>query len=104
MKRFSVGVLLASMFLLSQGAGAFTIDKSSAVNPDGSARFADPDQQLDVLAAPPKSGGPVTLFSNGNSSFSFGISRPDDRFSSGPTSPFAGLGFWGARRPMGNRD
>jgi hypothetical protein len=105
MKSLHVGLLVAAALVLSHGAGALTLDTRTGVNPDGTARFIDPDEPLPHLSSPPPSAGnasSVPLFKNGNSSFSFGITQPgqsDDRFAPGSLTPFRGFGG----RPFGVR-
>jgi spore coat protein U-like protein len=36
---------LAGMLLAAENASAFTVDEKSGTNPDGSARYVDPDEQ-----------------------------------------------------------
>jgi hypothetical protein len=102
MKSLQVGLLVAAALLLSHGAGAFTLDTKTGLNPDGTARFVDPDEPLSHLSSPSSSTGgasSMTLFKSGNSSFSFGIAQPDDRLAPGQLTPFRGLGV----RPFGVR-
>jgi hypothetical protein len=94
MKPFLIGILLASGLGLAQGASALTLDTRTPLNPDGSAKFADPDQQVENLASPPAKGSaPGTkTFQSGNSTFSFGVTRGDARPGFGRLSPFNRFG------------
>jgi hypothetical protein len=75
-------------------AGAFTLDTRTPTNPDGSAKFADPDQQVQNLTSPSTNGStPGTkTFRSGNTTFSFGVTRDDGRSSFGRVSPFNSYG------------
>ncbi len=95
MKTLSFGVLLASALSFANGAGALTIDTRSAVNPDGSAKIVDPDRQVDNLTSPSANGSTAgsKTFRSGNSTFSFGITRSDERPGFGRASPLNNFGF-----------
>ncbi len=90
MKPLFFGVLLASALGFAQTAGAFTQDTRTPLNPDGSAKFVDPDQQVQNLTSPSTSGStPGTkTFRSGNTTFSFGVTGNDGRSSFGRVSPF----------------
>jgi hypothetical protein len=94
MKPFFFGVLLASALGLAQAAAAFTMDTRTPLNPDGSAKFIDPDQQVDNLTSPSANGAtPGTkTFRSGNMTFSFGVTHDDSRSSFGRVSPFNNFG------------
>jgi hypothetical protein len=94
MKPLFFGVLLASALGFAQAAGAFTLDTRTPTNPDGSAKFADPDQQVQNLTSPSTNGAtPGTkTFRSGNTTFSFGVTRDDGRSSFGRVSPFNSYG------------
>lgn len=95
MKTLFLGLLLGSALVLAQGAGAFTLDTRTPVNPDGSAKFADPDQQVENLTSPSTgtSTPGVKSFRSGNMTFSFGVNRDDERSAFGRVSPFNNFGF-----------
>jgi hypothetical protein len=95
MKPFSAVALFASMVLLASGAAAFTLDTRTPTNPDGSAKFVDPDRQVENLTTPSVNGSApgTTTFRSGNSTFSFGISRGDAGSGFARTSPFNNFGF-----------
>ena len=95
MKPVLFGLLLGSALLLGHGAGAFTLDTRTPVNPDGSAKFVDPDQQVENLTSPSANGSTpgVKSFHSGNMTFSFGVSRDDERPAFGQASPFNNFGF-----------
>lgn len=95
MKPVFFALLLGSALVLAHGAGAFTLDTRTPVNPDGSAKFVDPDQQVENLTSPPtdRSTPGVKSFRSGNMTFSFGMSREDERPAFGRVSPFNNFGF-----------
>ena|SRR5882672_5904104 len=92
MKPLFFGLLLASALGFAQAAGAFTLDTRTPTNPDGSAKFVDPDQQVQNLTSPSTNGAtPGTkTFRSGNTTFSFGVT--DGRSNSGRVSPFNSFG------------
>jgi hypothetical protein len=94
MKPLFFGILLASALGLAQGAGALTLDTRTPANPDGSAKFVDPDQQVENLtSAATRGSAPGTkTFHSGNSTFSFGVTGGDGRPTFGRASPFNNLG------------
>ena len=95
MKAFLFGASLAATLALSQAAGAFTLDTRTPLNPDGSAKFVDPDQRVENLTSPSTNGSASgsKTFRSGNTTFSFGVTRDDSRSSFGRASPFGGYGF-----------
>ena len=101
MKQLLFGVLLTSALGLAQGAGALTLDTRTPLNPDGSAKFVDPDQQVENLTSPSAKGSaPGTkTFRSGNSTFSFGITHDDGRPGFGRVSPFNNFGASRWRSP-----
>jgi len=103
MKPLSFGILLASALLIANGADALTIDTRTPVNPDGSAKFVDPDQQVENLTSP--SNGSTTpgmkTFRSGNTSFSFGVTRGDERPVFGRAYPFNNFGTSRGLRSFG---
>jgi hypothetical protein len=94
MKRFAFGLLLVPALLFAQGAGAFTIDTTTPRNADGSMKFVDPDRTTENLNAPATNGSaPGTKsFRSGNTTFSFGVTRQDDRPLFGRATPFNNFG------------
>jgi hypothetical protein len=94
MKPLFFGLFLASALGVAQGASAFTMDTRTPTNPDGSAKFVDPDQQVENLTSPSANGGaPGTkTFRSGNTTFSFGVTRDDGRSNFGRVSPFNNFG------------
>jgi hypothetical protein len=94
MTRFLFGILLAAAFGFAHEAAAFTLDTRTPTNPDGSAKFVDPDQQTENLTSPSLNGSTPGMksFRSGNSTFSFGISRDDGRSNFGRVSPFNNFG------------
>jgi hypothetical protein len=95
MKALFLSLLLGSALLLAHGADAFTLDTRTPVNPDGSAKFVDPDQQVENLTSPSTSTSTpgVKSFRSGNMTFSFGLNREDERPAFGRVSPFNNFGF-----------
>jgi hypothetical protein len=93
MKSVFFGVFLASALGLAQGAGAFTLDTRTPLNPDGSAKFVDPDQRVENLTSPSTNGSaPGTkTFRSGNMTFSFGVTGGEARPTFGRVSPFNNL-------------
>ncbi len=91
MKLWIAALLLA--MALAPAAEALTLDTKGLSNPDGSARFTDPDKTAPFSSSGSGSsdGSSMTIFKNGNSSLSFGISRPDAR-SPGFGTPFRPFG------------
>src|SRR5437763_3185276 len=92
MKSLVFGVLLAAA--LAPAAEAFTQDTRTPLNPDGSAKFVDPEQ-VESLTSPSTNGsapGNKTLRS-GNTTFSFGVTRDDGRSTFGRASPLNSFGF-----------
>src|ERR1700682_2053506 len=94
MKRLAFSLLLVSALLFAHGAGAFTIETATPRNADGSAKFVDPDRTTENLTAPPTNGSaPGTKsFRSGNTTFSFGVTRQDDRPLFGRAAPFSNFG------------
>jgi hypothetical protein len=94
MKPLFLGVLLAAALGLAQGAAAFTLDTRTPLNSDGSAKFIDPDQQVENLTSPSTNGSApgMKTFRSGNTTFSFGVSRDDGRSNFGRVSPFNNFG------------
>jgi hypothetical protein len=94
MKPLFLGVLLASALGVAQGAAALTLDTRTPANPDGSAKFVDPDQQVDNLSSPSTKGSSPGMksFRSGNTTFSFGVTRDDGRSNFGRVSPFNNFG------------
>jgi hypothetical protein len=88
-------ILLAFSLGTAQGAGALTLDTRSPANPDGSARFVDPDQQVEDLTSPSTKGSAPgsKTFRSGNTTFSFGVTGGDERPGFGRVSPFNNFGF-----------
>jgi hypothetical protein len=95
MKPLLFGLLLAWALLPMDRASAFTLDTRTPVNPDGTAKFVNPDQQVDNLTAPSTKGTTPgsKSFRSGNMTFSFGVSRDDERSAFGRTSPSNNFGF-----------
>jgi hypothetical protein len=94
MKSLSFSFLLGAALLVAQSAGAFTLESRTPVNPDGSAKFVDPDQQVEKLAGGASNGAAPgsRTFRSGNMTFSFGVTR-DERPTFGRTAPFGNFGF-----------
>ena len=94
MKPLFLGVLLASALGLAQGAAALTLDTRTPVNPDGSAKFVDPDQKVENLTSPSSNGSApgMKTFRSGNSTFSFGVTRGESASPFGRVSPFNNFG------------
>jgi hypothetical protein len=94
MKPLFLGILLASAFGLAQGAAALTLDTRTPANPDGSAKFVDPDQKVDNLTSPSTNGSAPGMksFRSGNTTFSFGVTHDDGRSNFGRVSPFNNFG------------
>jgi hypothetical protein len=76
----AVALVFATIPLSGQGARAFTINTESATNADGSARFADPDEE-------------IQSFGRGGSLFG----------QSGPSVQFGAPGAANWREPFGPR-
>lgn len=76
--------LALALLFGSPAARAWTIDGQSGNNSDGTARFADPDQDLDKPTAPD---GPTGIGNRAAPTVSFGIRRTDSPYSH--TNPFA---------------
>lgn len=95
MKSLFPGLLLGSALLLGHGAAAFTLDTRTPVNSDGSAKFVDPDHQVENLTSPStdRSTPGNKTFRSGNMTFSFGVNREDERPAFGRVSPFNSFGF-----------
>ena len=94
MKPLFLGVLLASALGFAQGAAALTLDTRTPVNPDGSAKFVDPDQKVENLTSPSSNGSAPGMksFRSGNSTFSFGVTRGESASPFGRVSPFNNFG------------
>lgn len=100
MKPLFFGILLASAGLLASapglapGAAAFTMDTRTPLNSDGSAKFVDPDQQVENLTSPSANGAApgMKTFRSGNTTFSFGVTHNDGRSNFGRVSPFNNFG------------
>jgi hypothetical protein len=94
MKPLFLGILLASALGLAQGAAAFTLDTRTPTNPDGSAKFVDPDQPAANLSSPSTNGSAPGMksFRSGNTTFSFGVTRNDGQSNFGRVSPFNNFG------------
>lgn len=94
MKRLAFGLLLVPTLLFAHGAGALTLETTTPRNADGSAKFADPDRTTENLSAPATNGSaPGTKsFRSGNTTFSFGVTRQDDRPLFGRATPFNNFG------------
>jgi hypothetical protein len=94
MKPLFLGILLASALGLAQGAVALTLDTRTPANPDGSAKFVDPDQKVDNLTSPSTNGSAPGMksFRSGSTTFSFGVTRDDGRSNFGRVSPFSNFG------------
>ncbi|MBV9521670.1 MAG: hypothetical protein JO010_02680 [Alphaproteobacteria bacterium] len=92
MRSLLTGLLALAALTLAPGADAFSLDTKSGVNPDGTARFSDPDEQLPRLSSPANGeASSMTLFKSGPSSLSFGVGRSDDRVAPNPLVPFRGF-------------
>jgi hypothetical protein len=94
MKLLFFSVFLASALGLAPGVGAFTLDTRAPLNPDGSAKFVDPGQQVENLISPSTNGSAPgsKTFRSGNMTFSFGVTGGDGRPTFGRVSPFNSLG------------
>jgi hypothetical protein len=94
MKLLFCGIFLAFALGSVQGAAALTLDTRTPVNPDGSARFVDPDRQVDNLTSPSAKGSSpgMRTFHSGNSTFSFGVTGGNSRPTFGRGSPFNNFG------------
>jgi hypothetical protein len=94
MKPLFLGVLLASALGFAQAAAALTLDTRTPVNPDGSAKFVDPDQKVENLTSPSSNGSApgMKTFRSGNSTFSFGVTRSEPASPFGRVSPFSNFG------------
>lgn len=77
--------LALALLFGSPAARAWTIDGQSGNNSDGTARFADPDQDLDKLTEP--GAGPTGTGNRAAPTVSFGIRRTDSPYSR--TNPLA---------------
>jgi hypothetical protein len=94
MKRLAFGLLLVPTLLFAHGAGALTLEATTPRNADGTVKFADPDGTTKNLSAPATNGSaPGTKsFRSGNTTFSFGVTRQDDRPGFGRATPFNNFG------------
>ncbi len=79
----AVALTFAGIALMGNGARAFTINNESATNADGTARFADPDDEVNNFG---RSG---FLFGQGGPSVQFG---PPGAAQGGANWPLAPLG------------
>jgi hypothetical protein len=94
MKPLFLALVLASALGLVHGAGALTLDTRTPVNPDGSAKFVDPDRQVENLASPSANGSAPgsKSYHSGSTTFSFGVTSGDRRGNYGRTLPFNNFG------------
>src|SRR5690242_6204606 len=92
MKSLLLTVVLAGALVAAPGARALTIDNSSGVNPDGSARFVDPDEQVQRFAAPAPSGRPLAILRGAGGALSISGGRAEPGNALRRTLPFGGSG------------
>jgi len=74
-QRTAFAAALGACLLAAGAAQAFTFDNTTNTNSDGSARYADPDEQFSGTA---NNNGPTTI-KQGNTTLQFGTRQNADR-------------------------